>query len=125
MKEKDIQNKIMRWLKSHDDWFVWKVSDRFNAGFPDILVIHNGKVTLFEVKSPTGRATPLQLAIHEDIQRAGGRVFVVRSLEEVKKHMGGADGQIPEKSKGDEFPIVQEDDRVAGHSGRNEERRSL
>jgi len=88
MLEKDIQSKIMRWLKSHENWFVWKVSDRFNAGFPDILVIHNGLVTLFEVKTEKGRATPLQLAIHEDIRKAKGRVFVVRSLKEVKGIMG-------------------------------------
>ena len=89
MLEKQIQAKILRWLKSHDDWFVWKVSDRFNGGFPDVLVIHNGLVTLFEIKSEKGRAAPLQEAIHRQIIKARGSVYVVRSLEEVKQIMGG------------------------------------
>lgn len=53
------------------------------AGVPDILVIHNGRPLFIELKSPTGRISPEQRAVSEQLEKCGARWAVCRSIENV------------------------------------------
>ena len=86
MLEKDIQRQILRWLNSQRGVYAFKVAQGMYSqqGISDILACVNGKFYAFEVKTKTGRATALQKAFLSDIINAGGKGFIVRSLEKVK-----------------------------------------
>lgn len=52
-------------------------------GTPDILVIQYGRPVFFEVKSMTGKVSPKQTEVMEDLELHGALCFVVRSIDEV------------------------------------------
>jgi hypothetical protein len=52
------------------------------AGFPDIIILHQGRVLFVELKSQTGTLSAVQKSLFQEFQRAGFEVKVVRSLEE-------------------------------------------
>jgi len=54
-------------------------------GLPDIIVVHKGMFVGFEVKTDTGRVSKEQKSMHERLRKQGGKVFVVRSIDDVKK----------------------------------------
>lgn len=84
MSEQAIQRGILKYLKSLPDcWVVKTVTCNIN-GVPDILVCYKGQFIAFEVKTPTGRVSPIQTYQIEQIEAAGGRAFVVRGLPEVQ-----------------------------------------
>jgi hypothetical protein len=57
-------------------------------GFPDIMVIAGGGLTMFfEVKAPGGRLTPAQQAVHDHLRALGQLVAVVRSIDEVQAQL--------------------------------------
>lgn len=63
------------------------------AGTPDIVCAHRGRVFLFEVKTKTGRVSEIQLYRLKQWQDAGATTAVVRSVAEVVEMVtGGADG---------------------------------
>lgn len=53
-------------------------------GFPDILMLHQGRVYGFEVKAAGGRQSEAQKAIQAVMEGAGGIYAVVMSIEDVK-----------------------------------------
>lgn len=85
MLEKDITAAIMRRLKATPECFAWKThGDMYGtAGLPDIVCCLDGRFFAFEVKTPSGQLTKLQEHTLERIRAAGGRAFVVRSVEDV------------------------------------------
>jgi len=91
MLEKNITNKILKYLKSLDGCFCFKMhGGRYStAGVPDIICCYKGVFVAFEVKTVTGRVTELQRATIKNINRAGGVAVVVRSVDEVKRIIGG------------------------------------
>jgi len=52
-------------------------------GIPDILLLFKGHLIGLEVKTPTGKPSPEQLAWGRDIEANGGSFFIVRSVDEV------------------------------------------
>jgi len=53
-------------------------------GAPDRIVMLPGHDVVFvEVKSATGKVRASQLAFHEKMRKAGGKVYVLRSKEDV------------------------------------------
>lgn len=54
-------------------------------GFPDILVLMNGRTIGFEVKTATGKQSKEQKNIENKFKQHGQEYFVVRSLDEVTK----------------------------------------
>ena len=64
MLEKDIVNKILRYLKTVPDCFCWKEHGGMygTAGIPDIIACIGGRFFAFEVKTETGKTTALQEA---------------------------------------------------------------
>ena len=93
--EADIQNTILQYLKIkkifhyRQNQSAVKVDNRFLRstsinGLPDIICIVNGIYIGLEVKTKIGRLNDNQVDTHRCIIGAGGIVYVVRSLDEVK-----------------------------------------
>lgn len=94
MLEKNIVAAIMRRLKVEPMCFAWKEHGGMygTAGLPDIVCCLCGRFFAFEVKTTTGQLTNLQEHTIERIQAAGGRAFVVRSVEDVDAILWGYGG---------------------------------
>lgn len=86
MPEKTIVNGIMRYLKTLEGCFAFKEHGGFygTAGIPDIICSYKGRFVAFEVKTENGKATELQKATIEKINKAGGIALLVRSVQDVK-----------------------------------------
>lgn len=86
MLEKDIVNKIMKYLKTVPRCFAWKEHGGMygTAGIPDIIACVGGRFYAFEVKTENGKPTALQKAMINKIIFAGGTACVVRSVEDVR-----------------------------------------
>lgn len=100
-KEGDIQSEILTWLRHQFPLaFIRKVSvgsrqvgngktvPNEMAGFPDIMMLKGGVFYGIEVKRPKQKPDPHQEAVHQWLRDAGGIVYVVTSLEELRKAMG-------------------------------------
>lgn len=87
MNEKDITNKILKFLKEQPCCFAFKEFGGLysTAGIPDILCCYKGKFVAFEVKTPKGKLSKLQKITIQKIKNAKGNAYKVTSLEEVKK----------------------------------------
>lgn len=64
--------------------WVYKTSDRWKAGIPDLLICNNGRLYAAELKIGKNKPTRIQLYIIKQIERAGGRVAMCYSVEEVR-----------------------------------------
>ena len=86
MLEKDITNKILKYLKTQDKCYCFKEhgGSYGSAGIPDIICCYHGRFVAFEVKTEKGRTTKLQDVNIRNIREACGVALVVRSLDEVK-----------------------------------------
>lgn len=60
-----------------------------DAGTPDRLVIWEGKVYLVELKRPSGRVRPIQVAWHNRARRAGVEVVLLSGTVEVSAWLDG------------------------------------
>ncbi len=52
------------------------------AGIPDVLIFYRAQIFGLELKAGKGRVSPAQLATMNDMEVAGARVAVARSLDE-------------------------------------------
>lgn len=77
---------IMREITARGGWCV-KFPGVGTAGIPDILVCWQGRFIALEVKTRTGKATPLQEHTIRKIIKAGGNATVVRSVEDALQAM--------------------------------------
>jgi len=86
MLEKDITNKILKYLKSLDNCFCFKEhgGKYGTTGIPDIICCFNGRFLAFEVKTEKGKLSKLQEVTIQKINDSKGKAFKVTSLEEVK-----------------------------------------
>ena len=90
MLERDITNKIQKWLKMQGDCKGYKNhGNTFQvSGRPDLEGNCGPFAFYFEVKRPGGKTTKRQDAELEQIKRSGClAVAVVTSLEEVKNYI--------------------------------------
>ena len=85
-KESDIVAAILRYLRTVPGCFAWKTHGGMygTAGIPDIIACVEGRFFAFEVKTESGKVTPLQAATIQKILVAGGMAAVVRSGDEVR-----------------------------------------
>ena len=87
MREAQLQSSVMAWLKRNIDpssSFVWKASDKFVSGIPDIIGVTDGRMWAIELKVGNNKQTPLQRETMERLLRAGVTCGVCYSLDEVK-----------------------------------------
>lgn len=103
-KEAQVLRSVLRALELHPD-VAW--ARRMNSGAaktesggwirfgfegcPDIwFMTRAGRLGVCEVKRPTGRTTPAQLAFLKLVSTNGGIAFVARSAEDVREVLEGA-----------------------------------
>lgn len=81
-----IVNKITRALKA-DGAFIINIHGSVfqHKGLPDLIVIIRGTVIFLEVKTPTGKPSPMQLYIQGKIRRRGVESWIVSSVEEAER----------------------------------------
>ena len=89
MLEKDITNKILKYLKVLDKCYCFKEhgGSYGSTGIPDIICCYKGRFLAFEVKTQKGRTTALQEVNIRKINEAEGIAVVVRSVDDVKNVM--------------------------------------
>ena len=97
MKESDTQKAIIEYLKikrifhyrQNSGAFMTKSGGFMRAssvnGLPDIVAIKDGIYIGLEVKTPKGKQQESQKHIQNEITKAGGLYFVVKSLDDVRK----------------------------------------
>ena len=89
MTEQQIQNKIIKYLKTIS--YVVKIISATKSGIPDLLVLYKGKFIAFEVKTPDTKddTSDLQEYNINEIVKNGGLAFVVWELNQVKEIIKG------------------------------------
>ncbi len=95
--EKEIQLSILDYL-AYRNVFMWRqntqpVFDKghFRSmpkysrnGVPDIIVVKDGQFIGLEVKRPKGKQSEAQIEFQRDLEKAGGKYYVVTSIDDVK-----------------------------------------
>ena len=84
--ESQLQTKVMKYLRDtyKEEFFVWKVSERFSSGIPDIMGIYKGVPFYIELKVGSNKPTKLQEITMHELANAGAVGGVAYSLEQVK-----------------------------------------
>lgn len=97
--EAEIQNTILAYLK-YRRVFYWRQNSgagimkqgagtrfiRFGVnGAPDIFAVKEGTIYGLEIKSKVGKQNDNQKAFQQEFENAGGKYFVIKSLEDVQK----------------------------------------
>ena len=84
MTESDIVRSIRTYLHK-EGYFTINMMAVTPSGTPDMLAVKDGIHTYFEVKTDTGRLSPIQIAIHKKLIKHGCVVHTVRSVQDVKE----------------------------------------
>lgn len=85
MRESELQEKCIEYLKKNDIYYINKYGDGRSAkGCPDLLCCINGKFVAFELKVGNGKMKPDQRIHKVRIERSGGIHYTPRSLDEFK-----------------------------------------
>ncbi len=88
MLEKDLQRKVIEFLKKTGAWFYHpRESKKGTDGIPDIVGCLNGLFFAIELKNPDGRIKlrPEQERVLYEINEAGGFILVTNEFNEVVK----------------------------------------
>ena len=82
MLEKNIQQKIIAFLKSLD-YNCHKMDSSSSVGWPDLIAVSpEGVVYFFEVKTETGRLSKMQSRTIKKLRNNHANVAIVHSVEE-------------------------------------------
>lgn len=79
MTEKTFENKIKKWLKENNCWFIkyWGGGTFTRAGVPDLICCVGGYFVALEVKADKGTPSELQKVNIRRINDSGGLAFIV------------------------------------------------
>lgn len=85
--ERDIQKAIMAYLKARPGSFTLKLAagPYSTPGVPDVLHVEDGRAYFFEVKRPSCKPTPLQVAMIYNLRQAGATAKIVYGVEDVRE----------------------------------------
>lgn len=83
MRESALQRRVMLILRSNGI-YCRKIHDSYTAGLPDILCIIKGQAVFFELKSDRGQLSKIQVVEMGKITSAGGKFFLIKTVEELK-----------------------------------------
>ena len=84
MREKQIEQKLVKAVKSNGGLCLKFVSPSFD-GMPDrLILLPDGKIAFAELKAPGKKPRPLQIARHKTLMSLGFRVFIIDSAEQIK-----------------------------------------
>ncbi len=78
------QNTAPTISKGKDGWAFRRMPKHSRRGVPDIIVVKQGQFIGLEVKRPGTSQSPEQKAFQADLEAAGGRYCVVRSIDDVQ-----------------------------------------
>lgn len=82
MREARIRDQVVAALRQIGA-VVWSQTGAIGAvGRPDLVVCYRGRFIALELKAPTGRPSPAQLAQLDAVRHAGGTAAIVRSAAE-------------------------------------------
>jgi hypothetical protein len=84
MLERELQAKVVKWLKQQPDVWFTKISDRITSGTPDLILCVRGLFVAIELKVKPNKPTALQEHNIDAIIKAFGEAHVCYSIEEVK-----------------------------------------
>lgn len=83
MKEKLIENKLVKEVKKVGGLAIKLVSPGF-AGLPDrLILIACGKIAFVEVKAHGKKPRPLQVARHEQLRKLGFKVYTLDNENDI------------------------------------------
>ena len=84
MTEQQLQSKILAYLKKNRrDIFVLRVTTCNVNGFPDLALFHKGQVFCVELKAKGKKPRPLQVYVHEELdKRAGVTTYVLDDFQD-------------------------------------------
>lgn len=74
--ESAVQRRLVRRFVS-EGWLVVKIGLCNIPGFPDLMLLRDGRVRFVEVKRPGGRPRPLQEYRHAQLRRMGFEVEIL------------------------------------------------
>ena len=90
VEENKITNKVKKYLDSIGAWHVKFHASMFTKqGVPDVLACYKGKFIGIELKTNKGIVSELQKYQGREIQKSGGKWFVVKpsNFDEFKKEI--------------------------------------
>jgi len=64
--------------------WVWKISDKFYAGIPDLLVLIEGNAIFMELKYGKNTLQKIQIYTIDQINKAGIKAVEIRSVAQAK-----------------------------------------
>jgi len=77
MSEDAFQEWVIALAKLHGwRWYHTRLSRRSPAGFPDLVLVRDGRLIFAELKSETGHLSPEQREWMADLARVGQRLFM-------------------------------------------------
>ena len=83
MREKQIEQKLVRAVRKIDGMCLKFVSPNFD-GMPDrLILLPGGKIAFAELKALSKKPRPLQLARHKTLMKLGFHVYVIDSAEQI------------------------------------------
>jgi len=82
LKESIIQKKVSDYFKQRG-WLVVKVLQCTLNGFPDLMLLKDGKTFFIETKAENGIVSPLQFYRHEQLIKQGFEVYIIYSLNDL------------------------------------------
>jgi Holliday junction resolvase len=83
--EKSIETEVLKYLKGRKKSFTFK-HPPIPTGFPDVFHLEKGTLWLFELKrTKKHKPTKIQKYVHKKLRKAGAKVYVVWSLDQVKE----------------------------------------
>lgn len=82
--ESQLRSNIVRVLKRRK-WLVMPLTERSSSGYPDMMIIKDGRVVFVELKRQSGKIEPIQLYWNELLKKNGVEAYFVRSVDDIKK----------------------------------------
>lgn len=80
--ERDIEKYLNRKVKEIGGLSL-KFTSPGQAGVPDRIVIHQGRIYMVELKTVQGRVSALQMSVIRKLKKHGIDVLIIRSKQEV------------------------------------------
>ncbi|MFW6002398.1 MAG: VRR-NUC domain-containing protein [archaeon] len=90
MNEAELQKKCISHAKSVGVYTINMIIDGHgNKGVPDLILCLNGDFVAVELKVGKNEPSNAQKIQMKRIRKSGGKTYVIRSLKEFKKLLGG------------------------------------
>ncbi len=87
IKEERVKKHVKRLLTKHNAHYFMPVQSGYGSASLDFLGCHKGRFLAVETKAPGKHMTPRQELIKDEIEAAGGTVFVVGEVFKPGDHV--------------------------------------